>query len=415
MNRTTNRTKRANRSLRFCAIVLMAVVLSVCPATSCGEATATAESKLEATIEVSPMLTSGEAVKLAFALTNNMATRLHVLKWYTPLEGIAGEIFRVESDGQVIPYQGILATRTVPSSEAYVLLEPGESASAEVDLATAYDFSKVGEYTIEFISPKISHVARTETEMAQRLEDLGPVQIPSNSVTVEIASEPGGPTVSPLSLDPHDNVARFVVLPAIAGLMVLVGMVIVAVVPEPRKESDTQSQDTKPAEDSGHARVDSAKPRYGILVVTFWIALSGFLILDLAGSISLHLGLTVAYDAIWVLIGALLLRDSSARRKVLILSLFVIAVFCVRFVDWNSRKPFLKDLYTIREGMTPTQVEEIMGRYTVGGGQTESAERGEIVAGSISYRHTQEAWGNSDWGTVTFESGRVVNVDFSPD
>ena len=117
----------------------------------------------------------------------------------------------------------------------------------------------------------------------------------------------------------------------------------------------------------------------------------------------------------WALVGALLLRGVSARRRVLILSLSVIAVLCVRFVDWNSRKPFLKDLYSVKAGMTPAQVEEVMGRYVVGSGQTESIERGEMVAGSVSYRHTQEAWGNSDWGTITFEGGRVVSVDFSPD
>jgi peptidyl-Lys metalloendopeptidase len=111
---------------------------------------------------------------------------LNVLKWYTPLEGIAGQIFRVERDGEVIPYEGILATRVTAPPEAYVLLEPGESVSAEVDLATAYDFSKAGEYTIEFLSPTISHIAKTEAEMAKTVDDLGPVEIPSNRVTIEI-------------------------------------------------------------------------------------------------------------------------------------------------------------------------------------------------------------------------------------
>ena len=107
------------------------------------------------------------------------------------MEGIAGEIFRVERDGQVIPYQGILAKRVAPPPEDYVLLEPGESVSAEVDLATAYDFSKAGEYTIEFLSPSISHVARTEAQMAKTVDDLGPVQIPSNRVTIKIGGSSG--------------------------------------------------------------------------------------------------------------------------------------------------------------------------------------------------------------------------------
>jgi hypothetical protein len=58
--------------------------------------------------------------------------------------------------------------------------------SATVDLAAAYDFSEPGEYTIAFISPRISHVARTEDQMATSVEELGPVQIPSNWVTVRV-------------------------------------------------------------------------------------------------------------------------------------------------------------------------------------------------------------------------------------
>jgi hypothetical protein len=146
---------------------------------------------LMARIEAPSVLSTGEAVNLSFTLTNNTDKSLYVLKWYTPLEGIAGEIFRVERDGQAVPYQGILATRIAPSPEAYILLEPGASTSAEVNLATAYDFSQVGEYTIAFISPRISHVARSEAEMATSLDDLGPVQIPSNEVKVEIGDAAG--------------------------------------------------------------------------------------------------------------------------------------------------------------------------------------------------------------------------------
>ncbi|MBS1251660.1 MAG: hypothetical protein MAG451_00693 [Anaerolineales bacterium] len=119
-------------------------------------------------------------------MTNRTDTELYVLKWYTPLEGIAGEIFRVERDGQPLSYEGILASRAAPTRDDYILLSPGESVSAEVDLATAYDFSKAGEYTIDFISPRISHIARTESEMAETLDDLGPIQISSGKVTVRI-------------------------------------------------------------------------------------------------------------------------------------------------------------------------------------------------------------------------------------
>jgi hypothetical protein len=43
-------------------------------------------------------------------------------------------------------------------------------------------------------------------------------------------------------------------------------------------------------------------------------------------------------------------------------------VLTIRTINWNSRKPFLRDLYRIKEGMTAAQVEQIMGNYTTGGG-----------------------------------------------
>ena len=181
--------KRVAISLLVC-LALLTIAVGCTPKPS-GETIEPPETELQATIEVPATLSSGEAVNLRFTLINNTDTRLYVLKWYTPLEGIAGEIFRIERDGQAIPYQGILAKRAAPPAEGYVLLGPGESVSAEVDLATAYDFSKAGEYTIEFLSPSISHVARTEAEMAKTVDDLGPVQIPSNRVAIKIGRSIG--------------------------------------------------------------------------------------------------------------------------------------------------------------------------------------------------------------------------------
>ena len=97
---------------------------------------------------------------LSFTLVNNSDNNLYVLKWLTPLEGIADEIFRVELDGEAVAYRGILASRTDPTPESYVLLEPGEMVSAEVDLAKSYDFTEKGSYSIEFISPRSSYIAQ---------------------------------------------------------------------------------------------------------------------------------------------------------------------------------------------------------------------------------------------------------------
>ncbi len=144
------------------------------------------KSGLIAHLEIPERLPVGESLNIKFTVENVSDIPIYVLKWYTPLEGIAGEIFRVTHDGQVVPYEGILASRMPPTADAYVFLNPGESASAVVDLSKSYNFSQLGEYRIKFISPRISHIARTEAEMANTYEELGLVDIPSNEVSIEI-------------------------------------------------------------------------------------------------------------------------------------------------------------------------------------------------------------------------------------
>jgi hypothetical protein len=139
-------------------------------------------------LEAPDKIPVGESLNIKFTLKNVSDIPIYVLQWYTPLEGIAGEIFRVTLDGKTLPYEGILASRIPPTPDAYVFLTPGESVSAVVDLSRSFDLSKVGTYRIKFISPRISHVARTEAEMANTMEELGPVDIPSNEISFEIVA-----------------------------------------------------------------------------------------------------------------------------------------------------------------------------------------------------------------------------------
>jgi hypothetical protein len=117
---------------------------------------------------------------------NDSNEDLYVLNWFTPLEGLGGDIFRVRRDGTTVRYQGPLAERAEPTREAYTLIEAGEAVWAEVDLTRAYDLSVPGNYTIAFNSPRFSHIARTEAEMASTYDELGPITIASNEVTVTI-------------------------------------------------------------------------------------------------------------------------------------------------------------------------------------------------------------------------------------
>jgi heat shock protein HslJ len=145
------------------------------------------ETALIATIEAPESLPTGAVVKVRFTLTNGSPEGLYVLKWFTPLEGLAGDIFGVQRDGVDLPYRGKLVKRGNPISEEYVWIDAGGSISAEVDLAEGYDFSQAGHYTLQFRSPRLSHTAKTAEEQADSVDELEMIRIPSEPVSVTIA------------------------------------------------------------------------------------------------------------------------------------------------------------------------------------------------------------------------------------
>jgi hypothetical protein len=126
--------------------------------------------------------------------------------------------------------------------------------------------------------------------------------------------------------------------------------------------------------------------------------------------------------AITVLVTAVpavaLLRDRGRRLKAAAIAVIAVAVVAVRFVDWNSRKPFVRDYSMLHAGMTVGEVDAVMGKWIHGTGWPASMEpgAGELeIQGAIVFRHTNEGWGDSDWAIVRFERGRVAAVDFSSD
>jgi hypothetical protein len=245
--------------------------------------------------------------------------------------------------------------------------------------------------------------------------------------------EPGGqsavappPGPATLSIRPDSNLI-YLIPPAIAGLVVLVGgAAIAAVLRIWQGGKDAPPRDLGPDGDNGAGWTRAAWLRYALLAFAIWFALSIFLILDVSFSVSVYWPFLAIYAAFCLLIGALLLVGSPSRVKLLILGLLVVVLFSIRLFDWNSRKPFLKDFYRVKEGMTVDQVEQIMGSYM--GGPCEPTLPSEASGGQQAietavlaepdravYRHTDEGWGNSDWGEVTFEEGRVVEIQFLPD
>lgn len=121
------------------------------------------------------------------------------------------------------------------------------------------------------------------------------------------------------------------------------------------------------------------------------------------------LAATGMFAAFFALPALVLLWRAPLRVKLAFISTFLLLILVVRNVEWNSRKPFLRALDAVQVGMTAEQVDAAMRGFV------RAPRTGISDYGTVSFRHTDEGWGNADVGLVTFEGERVVKVEFLGD
>jgi peptidyl-Lys metalloendopeptidase len=109
-----------------------------------------------------------DEIALTYSLTNNTAEPLYVLRWETPFEGINGDIFQVERDGQPVLYTGRLYKRAAPIADDYIELQPFESRSVTIDLSAVYRMSRTGEYSVRYRPYVLDVVASLDAPAADR-------------------------------------------------------------------------------------------------------------------------------------------------------------------------------------------------------------------------------------------------------
>jgi hypothetical protein len=212
---------------------------------------------------------------------------------------------------------------------------------------------------------------------------------------------------------PSIGLAEVLILAGCGGLVLLVGVIAVALILTQRKRRDTLVDGAGANQTDQGEKRPRTKLRYALLAILFLLALGVLVALDILASVSIYLRFVAVYAAFWVPIGGLLLRSSPMRSRLLILALFAVAVASVHLINWNSRNPFLKDFYRLQECMSEAQVDGIMGDYIKEtdlpplplGEATEAVE-------AVVYRHTDEGWGESEWGVVAFKDGRVAQTEF---
>ena len=146
-------TKQLPRYLQR-SICLLALSLIICACTfSEGKLTADegGDIVLRYKLEAQNSYIIGQPVLITFTLENVTEKDVYVLTWYTPLEGIKGNIFKVTRNGIELPYEGRMIKRGNPVREDYIQIKPMGSASSTVDLTPAFNMDVRGEYHVEFI------------------------------------------------------------------------------------------------------------------------------------------------------------------------------------------------------------------------------------------------------------------------
>jgi peptidyl-Lys metalloendopeptidase len=111
-----------------------------------------------------PVLRGDVDVTVAVSVTNPTREAITLLRWELPSERHEGAAFRIQLDGQPVAYTGALVKRAAPTREDYVRIEPGATLSYEVELTGAYDLSRNGMYSIEYIGKGAAEAGALRSE-----------------------------------------------------------------------------------------------------------------------------------------------------------------------------------------------------------------------------------------------------------
>lgn len=105
-------------------------------------ADAQAASNLVTSIELGSTAPGVEQdVQVRVSMTNTGARKAYVLKWQTPFFGLEDNLFEVTRDGEPALYVGKQFKRPAPRVEDFLVFEPGQTRTADVELSASYDMS----------------------------------------------------------------------------------------------------------------------------------------------------------------------------------------------------------------------------------------------------------------------------------
>ncbi len=157
------------------------------PANVTPASTVTQTQSLKYQLNANNSYIAGTPITINFTLENLQDENLWILKWYTPLEGIRGEIFQVNCDGKEILYEGMRAKRGDPDRDSYMHIAPGGSVSEMVNLSGVYNIPVSNECQVEF-KGRIYDVLSSEGKLPRRWDKHQGMDITGTVVAFRVSS-----------------------------------------------------------------------------------------------------------------------------------------------------------------------------------------------------------------------------------
>lgn len=109
---------------------------------------------------------------LQFFVVNNTSKDVDILIWGTPFEKrLSADIFTVSKNGVAMPYLGRLVKRGKPSPQDYMKIDAGATLQTYIDIASYYDMSASGQYTVQLKLAKDNGGSRLNQETTVALDD----------------------------------------------------------------------------------------------------------------------------------------------------------------------------------------------------------------------------------------------------
>ena len=123
-------------------------------------APAVSDTSLYVTLETKDQYKLSDSILIDFVVHNPTKDTLKFTQYHTPFEGVISKFVDViGADSVEVDYIGAMARRIMPPpADTYHAVAPNESKRISFDLKKGYKIDKVGTYSIQYNSERISGI-----------------------------------------------------------------------------------------------------------------------------------------------------------------------------------------------------------------------------------------------------------------